>query len=365
MSRKQYALKALTINLMATYNKINEDELKVRKKALAEPVLPERGDVLKGRYLVTGKWGCGSFGVVMKASDLQRNMKLVAVKIAKPKPSILEQAKVEETIWKQIEVSRQGQDCGIVSCVDIFDYKAVPCMVFEGMDQDVYERFIRPKKSRQISALELQTLARDMFTALEFLHRPTSPTHRTIIHCDVKPENIMVAFGPIPRFKLIDLGSACFQDHKMFSYIQSRFYRAPEVLFQLPYDTSIDVWSLGCVLWELRYRSPLFEGQDEQGQQLHILRRFGLPNAATISKSPVLSRKYFEFRSQWRLRDEFAHLYVFPAAAPLTFIPDVPGGVPSVEDRLLDNLLLKLLSCNPDRRLTAFVALSDPFCRAP
>lgn len=50
---------------------------------------------------------------------------------------------------------------------------------------------------------------------------------------------------------------------QMFHYIQSRFYRSPEVLLGIPYDLAIDMWSLGCILVEMHTGEPLFSGKDE------------------------------------------------------------------------------------------------------
>ncbi|XVF04245.1 hypothetical protein REPUB_Repub05bG0065900 [Reevesia pubescens] len=55
----------------------------------------------------------------------------------------------------------------------------------------------------------------------------------------------------MPRLQVIDLGSSCFEIDHLYSYVQSRSYRAPEVILGLPYDKKIDVWSLGCILAEL------------------------------------------------------------------------------------------------------------------
>lgn len=61
-----------------------------------------------------------------------------------------------------------------------------------------------------------------------------------------------------PGIKIIDFGNACFSTKKMFKYVQSRFYRAPEVSMELPYSTQIDMWALGCVLYELLTGEVLF-----------------------------------------------------------------------------------------------------------
>lgn len=87
----------------------------------------------------------------------------------------------------------------------------------------------------------------------------------SIIHCDLKPENILLASpspagGSLGKLKLIDFGSACFEGRTFFSYIQSRFYRSPEVLLGLSYNGAIDMWSFGCVAAELFLGLPLFPG---------------------------------------------------------------------------------------------------------
>jgi dual specificity tyrosine-phosphorylation-regulated kinase 2/3/4 len=61
---------------------------------------------------------------------------------------------------------------------------------------------------------------------------------------------------------MIDFGSSCFADQKMYTYIQSRYYRAPEVILGLDYSVEIDMWSFGCVAAELKLSYPIFSGED-------------------------------------------------------------------------------------------------------
>lgn len=91
----------------------------------------------------------------------------------------------------------------------------------------------------------VQSIARQCLEALEFIHG------LGLIHCDLKPENILVKSYSRCEIKVIDLGSSCFQTDHLCSYVQSRSYRAPEVILGLPYDQKIDMWSLGCILAEL------------------------------------------------------------------------------------------------------------------
>lgn len=80
-----------------------------------------------------------------------------------------------------------------------------------------------------------------------------------------------------PTIKVIDFGSACHEVQTMYTYIQSRFYRSPEVLIGLPYTSAIDMWSLGCIATELFLGLPLFPGSSEYNQLSRIVEMLGTP----------------------------------------------------------------------------------------
>lgn len=84
-------------------------------------------------------------------------------------------------------------------------------------------------------------------------------------------------------YQVIDFGSSCYEDECLYTYIQSRFYRAPEVILGLPYDTAIDMWSLGCILCELYTGYPLLPGEDENDQFACIVELLGMPPRSIIS----------------------------------------------------------------------------------
>ncbi len=78
-----------------------------------------------------------------------------------------------------------------------------------------------------------------------------------------------------PTLKVIDFGSACHEAQTTYTYIQSRFYRSPEVLLGLPYTSAIDMWSLGCIAAELFLGLPLFPGNSEYNQLSRIVEMLG------------------------------------------------------------------------------------------
>jgi len=82
--------------------------------------------------------------------------------------------------------------------------------------------------------------------------------------------------------QVIDFGSSCYDHQRIYTYIQSRFYRAPEVIFGARYGVAIDMWSVGCILAELLTGRPLFAGEDESDQIACIVEIIGIPPTRVV-----------------------------------------------------------------------------------
>ena len=124
----------------------------------------------------------------------------------------------------------------------------------------------------------IRTLMQQLLAALAYIH------DRNICHRDIKPQNILVD-AQTARLKLCDFGSAktLVAGEPSISYICSRFYRAPEVIFgSSNYSVAIDVWSVGCVMAEMFLGRPLFVGSTSLEQLVEIVRVLGTPSAAEV-----------------------------------------------------------------------------------
>jgi len=98
-----------------------------------------------------------------------------------------------------------------------------------------------------------------------------------VVHCDLKPENILLRYKNKSAIKIIDFGTGCVEHNIVYTYIQSRYYRAPEVILGISYTSAIDMWSFGCILLELYCGYPVFAGEDEAEQLAIIMEYFGVP----------------------------------------------------------------------------------------
>lgn len=156
----------------------------------------------------------------------------------------------------------------------------------------MYE-FIKAYDFKGFNLILIRRFAKQILSSLVLLKG------KRVIHCDLKPENILLAHPMHSEIKVIDFGSSCFENEKVYTYIQSRFYRSPEVILGMSYGIPIDMWSLGCILAELLSGYPIFPGENEQEQLACIMEIFGPPEKHLIEKS---SRKKLFFDSMGKPR---------------------------------------------------------------
>mmetsp|Transcript_3115 Transcript_3115/g.1828 ORF Transcript_3115/g.1828 Transcript_3115/m.1828 type:complete len:153 (-) Transcript_3115:391-849(-) len=142
----------------------------------------------------------------------------------------------------------------IVRMTDYFVFRRHLVIVFELLSVSLYD-LLKNNNFHSLSLKIVRSITKQLLVAMTLIQQAN------IIHCDLKPENVL--FKSASEVKVIDFGSACFENYTVYSYIQSRFYRAPEVILGRPYDSKIDTWSLGCIAAELFIGIPLFPGNSE------------------------------------------------------------------------------------------------------
>lgn len=199
-----------------------------------------------------------------------------------------------------------------------------------------------------VSLSLIRRFAIQILQALKYLQE------QSIIHCDLKPENILLKSADKSGIKIIDFGSSCFKNERIYTYIQSRFYRAPEIILGIPYTSAIDMWSFGCILVELFTGRALFPGESESEQLQLIMEVRGKPSRKVLIQS---SRRKLFFEDV-----TYAPLLTANSQGEVR----VPGTI-SVREILEDcpesfiSFIEECLQWDPDKRIKPLEALMHPW----
>jgi serine/threonine protein kinase len=222
-------------------------------------------------------------------------------------------------------------------------------LVLEYVPDTVYrinKHYTKNEQRMPIILVKLYTY--QMLRALAHIHSVG------VCHRDIKPQNLLVNINT-HALKLCDFGSAktLVRGEPNISYICSRYYRAPELIFgATDYTCAIDVWSVGCVMAELLLGSPLFPGESGVDQLVEIIKVLGTPSREEIH---AMNPNYTEFK--------FPQIKAHPWSK--VFSKRMPADAV--------DLVSKLLVYSPTQRSTALEAmrhsffdeLRDPACRLP
>ncbi|OAQ68202.2 kinase Yak1 [Pochonia chlamydosporia 170] len=246
----------------------------------------------KNRYLILDVLGQGTFGQVVKCQNL-KTQEVVAVKVIKNRTAYFNQSMMEVSVLDLLNTKLdKNDDHHLLRLKDTFIHRQHLCLVFELLSVNLYE-LIKQNQFRGLSTTLVRVFAQQLLNGLALLNKAR------LIHCDLKPENILLKNLESPIIKIIDFGSACDERQTVYTYIQSRFYRSPEVLLGLPYSSAIDMWSLGCIVVELFLGLPLFPGSSEYNQVSRIVEMLGNPQNWMIEMGKQAG-EFFEKR-----QDEF------------------------------------------------------------
>ncbi|KAH6631124.1 hypothetical protein B0J18DRAFT_121024 [Chaetomium sp. MPI-SDFR-AT-0129] len=303
------------------------------------------GDHLAYRYEIIDVLGKGSFGQVVRCIDHKTGV-LVAVKIIRNKKRFHQQALVEVNILQKLREWDPQNKHSMVNFTHSFYFRGHLCISTELLDMNLYE-FIKSNAFRGFSLKMIRRFTKQMLSSLNLLKQ-----HK-VIHCDLKPENILLRHPLHTELKVIDFGSSCFENEKVYTYIQSRFYRSPEVILGMTYGMPIDMWSLGCILAELYTGVPIFPGENEQEQLACIMEVFGPPEKHLIEKS-TRKKLFFDSMGKPRLTVSSKGRRRRPSSKTLQ-------QVLKCDDEAFLDFIARCLRWDPDRRMKPDDAIRHEF----
>lgn len=333
------------------------------------------GDNLSSRYKILSKMGEGTFGRVLECWD-RKHKSYVAIKIVKNIDKYRHAAMIELEVLNTLE--RNDPD-GQKNCVPLrewFDYRGHVCMVFERLGPSLFD-FLHMNSYRSFPIDLVQQFSRQLLEAVAYMH------DLKLVHTDLKPENILLvsqesategsgerspSLPASSAIKVIDFGSATFEDQYHSNIVSTRHYRAPEVILGMGWTYPCDLWSVGCIMVELLTGDVLFQTHDNLEHLAMMEQVLGtLPESMTVKAACVAPKYFNNNRLNW------------PAGAPnkksirtvkrmfgLRKLILEQGNVtswPMVD--LLCDLIQEMLRYDPHQRMTAHQALRHPFFQLP
>ncbi|XP_010735722.1 dual specificity protein kinase CLK4 isoform X1 [Larimichthys crocea] len=323
------------------------------------------GFVMKERYEVVLTLGVGAYGKVVECIDRDKG-EHVAVKIVKNIDCFREIARSEIAVLQEINSLDDDNRFACVRMMDWFDHEGHICIVFELLGLSIYE-FLRQNNFLPFSVEQIRHMAFQIFRAVCFLHR------NKLTHTDLKPENILFVCSDYNLeyndetqgckkrklrsldVKVVDFGTATFDHQHHESLVSTRHYRAPEVILDLGWNQSCDVWSLGCVLMEFYLGRTLFMTHDSK-EHLAMMEKVLGPIPPHLLKQTRKQHYVHNERLNWDEQsssDEYVRKHCKPLKKYMRRKTD--------EERQFFDLLSCMLEYDVCRRITLEEALWHPF----
>ncbi|KAI1629903.1 pre-mRNA-processing factor 4, variant, partial [Exophiala viscosa] len=324
------------------------------------------GELIQDRYHVTQNLGRGMFSSVVRATD-RHTGNAVAIKIVRNNETMRKAGMKEIDILQDIAANDPEDKKHLIRLEGSFDHKGHLCMVFESLSMNLREVLKKFGRDVGINIKAIRAYAQQLFMGLSVLKKCQ------YIHADLKPDNILVNEAR-STIKICDLGSASpITENATAPYLVSRFYRAPEVILGVPYDYGVDMWSIGCTLYELHTGKILFTGRNNNGMLRAIMECRGkFPHK--VLRRGSLSFDYFDDLLNFRSEE----VDKVTGRTVVRMIDIKPKPVKDLRSRLMPkdrrmneqerkeleqfiDLLEKCLDLRPEKRITPNDALKHPF----
>ncbi|KTF85474.1 hypothetical protein cypCar_00007698 [Cyprinus carpio] len=316
-------------------------------------------------YEIVCTLGEGAFGKVVECIDHEKGGARIALKIIKNIDRYRDAAVSEVEVLEQINSLDCDRRYACVRMYDWFDHHGHICIAFELLGLSTYD-FLKENSFQPFSMNHIRHMAYQIIRAVRFLHK------NKLTHTDLKPENILfinsefdIKYNPKmkrdertlknPDVKVVDFGNATYEHEHHTSVVSTRHYRAPEVILDLGWSHSCDVWSVGCILIEYYLGSTLFQTHDSK-EHLAMMERVLGPIPTHMLQKTRKKRYVHHDKLDWDVHSSSGR-YVRKQCKPLR---QYLASSSSEHVQLFD-LIERMLEYDVTKRITLDEAIKHPF----
>ncbi|KAL5338716.1 kinase-like domain-containing protein [Aspergillus crustosus] len=328
------------------------------------------GELIDGRYHVKQNLGKGMFSSVVRATDSKTD-NTVAIKIIRQNDTMKKAGLKEINILERLHEADPEDKKHMIRFERSFEHKGHLCMVFENLSMNLREVLKKFGRDVGLNLRAIRAYAQQIFLGLSLMRKCN------ILHADLKPDNLLVN-EQRNILKVCDLGSASpASDNEITPYLVSRFYRAPEIILGIPYDYAIDMWSIGCTLFELYTGKILFTGRNNNQMLKSIMECRGKYPPKLLRRGSLAHLHFddmlnFHSTEEDKITGRLATRVVDFKKPTRDLKTRLMGkGTRGMTDNeakelaLFMDLLDRCLSLNPEKRCTPAEALKHPFISRP
>ncbi|PWN25748.1 kinase-like protein [Jaminaea rosea] len=325
------------------------------------------------RYKILSQLGQGTFGKVVECFDrLQR--RYVAIKVIRAIQKYRDASQIEIRVLRTLSENDPANENKCIHLLDTFSYRNHVCIVSELLGKSVFD-FLKDNQFNPFPPAHIWSFGQQLLKSVAFLHR------LNLVHTDLKPENILLVnseydYQPVSRranarrrkvlkdtdIRLIDFGSATFNDEYHSQVVSTRHYRAPEIILNMGWSFPCDAWSVGCILIEFYTGEALFQTHDNLEHLAMMEQVLGPMPDSFRRKAETFKAEYFR-----NGRLDFPNNETPKASkkyvSGMRKLPDLLSKATTWKkhnERFL-HLLRRLLEFDPAKRIKVSEALKHPY----
>ncbi|PWY98128.1 kinase-like protein [Testicularia cyperi] len=338
--------------------------------------IPREGEYVTSRYKILRLLGQGTFGKVVECYD-KKARRYVAIKIIRAIQKYRDASQIEIRVLRTLRENDPNNENKCIHLLDTFNFKNHVCIVSELLGKSVFD-FLKENQFKPFPAVHIWQFAKQLLQSVAFLHR------LNLVHTDLKPENILLVSSEYSvmaasrrsnakrkhvlnntEIRLIDFGSATFNEEFHSSVVSTRHYRAPEIILQMGWSFPCDVWSIGCILVEFFTGEALFQTHDNLEHLAMMEAVLGsMPDdyrrKAETYKPDLFKNGALDYPNVNTPKSSRKYVRQMKKLQEIITTPSNPAAYQKHNSRFL-HLLRQLLEFDPNKRIKVSAALKHPY----